>query len=144
MKAVKIAGLCFVFGMMLFAARSSEAQGVPNFQPSTPTLSPWLHLYEKNPGPLDNYHMYVRPRMELRDTLQSQQSNINQQYLGMQSLNEEVRGLQPQEQVRPTGTASVFMNTTHYYPEMGVGQSPAQNAPRPKQGTWMPQPARTR
>ena len=41
-----------------------------------PALSPWLNLYQRQGGPVDNYHMYVQPNLQLQNTLQNQQMGI--------------------------------------------------------------------
>ncbi len=85
------------------------------YQPAYPTLSPWLNLYQRNTGPLDPYHMYVRPEMQLRDTLRRQDTRIQQQGVGIGRLKGQVSELEKGGPLRPTGTGSVFMDYSHYY-----------------------------
>jgi hypothetical protein len=101
------------------ALPSAAAQGL--YRPQTPTLSPWFGLYQKNTGPLDSYHYFVRPRMEAYDAYQQQNSAIEQQSAHLNSFGQELTQLQHEGPIRPTGSASVYMNYTHYYPALGTG-----------------------
>ena len=80
-----------------------------------PALSPWFQLYQDNPGPLSNYHTYVRPRMELQKTLDQQRADLRRQNARVNSLGQQMSGMQRAYPIRPTGTASSFMNYSHYY-----------------------------
>jgi len=84
-----------------------------------PPLSPWLKLYYRQAGPLDNYHSFVRPELQLRETLRRQALLIQQQSAGMSDLRSEVTGLQTGGPVRPTGAGAVFMGYSHYYDMRG-------------------------
>jgi hypothetical protein len=134
-----------VLGVGAFFCLAAVAQAQPtNFGPR-PTMSPWFSLYRKDGGPLDNYHTFVRPQLELNDTLQQQQMAIQRNSVGLDTLDQQVGQFKEQGRVvRPTGTASVFMNYSHYYPLQGnaggVTQGPAVAAPR---SAWAPHPAST-
>jgi len=105
----------------LFAC-SAQAQGIrPSYRPSSPTLSPWLQLYNRNTGPLDNYHSYVRPRQEVYRTFRQQESVIQRQGEGLRNLGQQVMSIR-QEPIRSTGTGSTFMNYSHYYNFRGPGR----------------------
>ena len=89
---------------------------------SRPTLSPWLNLYRRDPGPVGPYLSYVRPEQELRRTLQGQEAGLRRQSAGLQrqetgvlSLQRRVTQLERGGVMAPTGTGSVFMNYSHYY-----------------------------
>ena len=133
-----------VLGVALLAwvisTDSAPGQSASRFQPSSPTLSPWLNLYQDSQGPLDNYHSYVRPQMELRDTL-SQQRTINQTTSqDLRTLRDSAAGPSKDPRVRATGTRAGYMSYSHYYyrdispPE---GGSSGRHA-------WSPPPATTR
>jgi hypothetical protein len=111
-------------------------------QTVAPPISPWMNLYQKNPGPLDNYHTYVLPQLQLRNTLQQYDSNFQQQGSSIQTLGQDFTGLQQQQregqQVHPTGAASVFMSYSHYYP-VGPNVSTTRGGSR---ASWTPPPAR--
>jgi hypothetical protein len=112
----------------LVAAQVSWAQG---YTPATPTLSPWLNLQRRDPGPLGGYLSDVRPQIELNNTLRQQGNGIYANTANLTTLGQQVRQSGPRQAVRPTGTASVYMNYSHYYPALGsatggfVGTPPA-------------------
>jgi hypothetical protein len=94
---------------------SALAQAMGQYQ-ARPTLSPWMNLFQRNAGPVDNYHTYVRPQMQLRDTLHQQNMQLQQQTAGLEAVGQQITELQqPQPVARPTGTGSVFMDYSHYY-----------------------------
>lgn len=119
-------------------AAVSQAQS-SGYRPYKPTISPWFNLYNRNTGPLDNYNTYVRPEMELRDTLQQHASGIQRNSTGIRSLGHEVNQLQTEGLIRPTGTGSGFMNYSHYYPALGQGRAAA--APAAQHGASSFKPA---
>jgi len=104
------------------------ATGQERYRPARPTLSPWLGLGFQDPGPLGPYLSYVRPELELRETLRQQDARLRRQGTGLQGLQGEVSRLAEPAAVRPTGTGSVFMNYSHFYP--GLGSSPGSRAAR--------------
>ncbi len=122
---MKRLGLVSVIGaglLTLFAADHADAQGggyMP-YTPSRPTLSPWLNLYNKNAGPIDNYHNYVRPEIQLRDTLQQQENQIGQQDSTIRSLGQQVTRMGQTGKMAPTGIGSRYMNLSHYYARQGA------------------------
>jgi hypothetical protein len=136
-RAVLICGAAFS------AAPSAEAQQrYTPYQPSTPTISPWMNLYQRNPGPLDNYNTYVRPQIQLRDTLQQQDARIQRQGNSIHLLGQEVTEIQQEPTVRPTGSGAGYMNYSHYYPSLGAGgQTP--RAAAGSRAARTPPPART-
>ncbi len=92
---------------------------------SSPRLSPWLNLFRREGGSLDNYHRFVRRDIQLRDTLKRQQYGLQRQATAINSLGNQFLQAQQNAAVRPTGTGSVFMNYSHYYPQgraMGGGR----------------------
>ena len=79
-------------------------------------MSPWFNLYNKQGGPVDNYNMYVRPEFQLRNTLQTQQSNIQQQAAGSSALGQQVSQLEADRQaIQPTGAPAGFMNHGRFF-----------------------------
>jgi hypothetical protein len=139
MTRLQILGMCLTLGAALSLADSAQAQG-NDFGPY-PTLSPWFNLYQKNNGPLDNYHMFVRPRINLNDDLQQHQAAIRRNSAGLNSLDQDLTQLQEHASgMRPTGAASVFMNYSHYYNAQGSAGG-ATRGPAVQRDTWAPQPA---
>jgi len=84
-------------------------------------ISPWMDIFQRKPGPLDNYHSYVRPEIQLQRQVDQQNSALTQNALGLQSLGQQMQNGQKESQVNPTGTGSVFMSYSHYYPMKGGG-----------------------
>ena len=87
-----------LFAMAIFAFSSASALplraqlgGVSGYQPASP-LSPWLNLYQKQGGPVDNYHMYVQPQLQFRDTLQSQQMGIQGNAAAVNAVGDVITG----------------------------------------------------
>jgi hypothetical protein len=82
-----------------------------------PPLSPWLNLYQRQGGPVDNYHMYVQPNLQLQDTLQAQQMGIQRNTIGLNAMGNremtqtEAYMLGPQ----PTGGVATFLNHGVYF-----------------------------
>ncbi|MBN2580000.1 MAG: hypothetical protein JXB10_13510 [Pirellulales bacterium] len=110
--AVTLAAVCLVVSLRPVSAQIYAPSG-PQALP--PTFSPWLNLFQRNTGPLDNYHTWVQPEMRLRQTLQYQARNI-------QSLQQYVS--QPQTRtdgkLAPTGVGGGFMSYSHYYPGLNT------------------------
>lgn len=102
-----------------------RAQSPGGYAPSSPTLSPWLNLYQQNKGPLDSYHSFVRPEMELRATI-AQQRAINRTF-GADIRELRSDALRPdQSKMHATGSNATFMQYSHYYfqnPSASGGQS---------------------
>jgi len=114
-------------GAWIVPERPALAQS--RYQTPTPRVSPWLNLFQREPGPLGSYLSNVRPQMQLNDTLGQYGNQLRAQGTGLRSLADRMN--QPGEQglVRPTGTGSVFKDYLHYYPALG---GPSQAAARPR------------
>ena len=105
---------------------------------SRPTLSPWFGLYQRNGGPLDNYHTFVRPQIELRNTLLRQQAAIQRNSAGIASID---RDLGEQGQLHPTGTGSVLYGLRPLLPFAGRQRSHhAKREPYPPRETRFIEP----
>ena len=119
-----------VAGCMFSDGRLAGAQGVSSgYRPATPTLSPWLNLYHRNgeAGPLDPYHQFVRPELDLRETLRQQDLTNQRQGAEVSKVGEQVTQMEQDRltPIRPTGTGSVFMSYSHYYAAPGAaGRTP--------------------
>ena len=122
--------------VLLFVAFSSAYAQAP-YQPSMPTLSPWFGLFERSAGPLPSYHYFVRPRREFQHALEQQQATTRRQGATLGALGQEVSQMERKGTIRPTGTGSVFMDYSHYYPQSKSGS--VQVRPR----NWTPPPPRT-
>jgi len=118
MRVLRCLAVAAVVGLTALGARAvwAQARGPGLYEPQLrPTLSPWLKLYSRQVGPVDNYHTFVRPELELQGTLQRQALFNEQQRAGMSELKSEVTELQTGGPVRPTGAGGVFMGYSHYY-----------------------------
>ena len=131
MRRTTAVSVLMIAGFIFFCDRPAAAQGVaPSYAPASPTLSPWLNLYQKRGagGPLDPYNQFVAPELSLQDALRQQSLNNQWQGAGISSLGQQMTQMQQDRVagVRPTGTGSVFMSYMHYYPAQ---------APRPR-ASW--------
>ena len=90
--------------------------GIPGYQPTSP-LSPWLNLYQKQGGPVDNYHMFVQPELQLRNTLQAQQMGILGNSALVNAVGNRIIGQWEATNAAPapTGAAATFLNQGAYF-----------------------------
>ena len=67
--------LAIVFiGWESFLTQSASAQS--GYTPQTPTISPWMNLWQNKTGTLGNYQSVVVPQMQLNQTLQMQNARF--------------------------------------------------------------------
>jgi hypothetical protein len=97
---------------------TSSAFGQPRYYPTRGPISPWMNMWQRKPGPLDNYHTYVQPEMQLQGVVSQQHSALMQNTAGIASLGSQMENAR-ETPVHPTGTGSVFMEYSHYYPTRG-------------------------
>jgi hypothetical protein len=113
-----------------------------SYYPSRGPISPWMNMWINKPGPLGNYQSYVRPELQLQKTVAQQNGALMQNAQGLQLLGQQMENSQREFQVRPTGTASVFMEFSHYYPAKGghatAGPPAAGHVAAPSHGSKMP------
>jgi hypothetical protein len=98
---------------------SAKAQS--RYRAASPTISPWINLQRRDPGPLGSYLSNVRPEQQLRETLGDQERQLRSNAGRLAMLGQELRQTAAKQTVRPTGTASTFMNYSHYYPGESAG-----------------------
>jgi hypothetical protein len=120
----------FVTGFFFLGSTASEAQ-VRRYEPSRPTVSPYLNLFRERTGVVPNYYTLVRPLQDQYHVNQLQQQYMRQQNQVIQQLQSEVYGLQrnpASPMVAPTGkgswfgqasTRNSFMNTSRFYSQSG-------------------------
>jgi hypothetical protein len=121
-----------IFSIAVSSGQPAEAQ-FPGYRPARPTLSPYFDLYRRDSGALGPYHSDFRPRQEFRRAIQQQGASLQQQYATISSLDRRMSLVErPPQAVRPTGTGSVFMNYSHYYPTSGRSGSSG------SRGSWSP------
>ena len=84
------------------------------YQPSRPTISPYLNLLRRNPSPVPNYYSLVRPQLQQLDVNRRQQAvNLHQQGQ-LRTLDRQVLSI-TESPAASTGTGAVFRNYSHYY-----------------------------
>jgi hypothetical protein len=115
----------------LFGLAAGPAFGQQmHYTPATPTMSPWMNMFQSNTGPLDNYNTFVRPRIQLRNTLDQQNQAIDRQAASIYALQNETAqpGTAQRTAVHPTGVNASFMNYSHYFPNSTSAISPVGRA----------------
>lgn len=136
-----LALVALVVGTTWLPLRESCAQ-VVRYQPSTPTVSPFLNLFQNGRNGRTNtalnYYNLVRPLQQQNQTNQVQQRFIQQQantidqlQLNLQQLEQNQKTGQPVRTGHAAwfnnpGTQSRFLNTSQFYSRAGtVGQANA-------------------
>ena len=116
--------ICLAILWGSLAANRCQAQELKRYQPSRPTVSPYLNLNRFNASGVPNYYTLVRPFNNQR------QINLQTQRLQRQQAAA-IRGIQ-RTQVSPeavTGTGSRFLtsgstagyqNTLQFYPAISL------------------------
>ena len=119
----------------LHTPSASMAQ-VRRYEPSRPTVSPYLNLF-RNDGLdnrfLPNYHSLVRPLQQQQRANQTQQRLLQRQTQAIEQLQSNVQGIQQRQAagplVAPTGkgswfarpgTRAKFMDTSRFYSQSGA------------------------
>lgn len=98
---------------------AAHAQGPgPYARPQTnpyakPVFSPYLNLLNNNNNPAINYYGLVRPEIDMRNSLQQLQQQVNA--LPTTPSVTEPGGLPL------TGHPTQFLNTTHFFPSANAG-----------------------
>lgn len=130
MIALRRFGLIITAGLLVLAASSeSVAQEVRRFQPSRPTISPYLNLTRFNNSALPNYYSLVRPQLQQQAINQQQQQIRIQQQNAITNLRtslistqQEISGTGIGSWFQVNGTRAQFQNTSRFYPQVTVGQ----------------------
>ena len=115
--------LCLANFNQAIAQQQQQQQQQPNryTPPAGPTISPYLQYFRQPTGVLNNYNQFVRPRQELRSTLQNQNQQLRQLDDNVRNARRDINTLSQTRGagVRPTGVGSAYMNFSHYYPALG-------------------------
>ncbi len=107
--------------VVLFSvAQPSLAQGPQNrpsrYQPAFgPTISPYQQLFRRPSGSLNNYYNFVRPRIQVRSTLRSQEQRLNNLSQEVHRASQNASGVH-ESGAGQTGIHSLYMNYSHFYP----------------------------
>ena len=121
-----------------FFAKASDAQDTERYEPSTPTVSPYLNLFRNDNGrsALPNYYSLVRPLQNQYRTNVIQQQILQQQGQAINQLHQTTTLLesaqnQPMSETGHQswffnpGTRTRFQDTAQYFSHAGT------TAPRP-------------
>ena len=126
--------LAFVFFGGVFVPGSSLAQ-VTRYEPATPTVSPYLNLFQSNRtnAAIPNYYSLVRPLQIQNQTNQIQQRILQQQGGALTKVEDNLQQLEQRQRTGqslvPTGhggwfgnpgTRTKFLNTSTYYSRAGT------------------------
>jgi hypothetical protein len=119
---------------LLIGASAINAQQVRRYEPSRPTVSPYLDLFRFRDSNLPNYYTYVRPLQREQEFQQRQALINNQQTRTLRQLQTNVgdlnRAATAGPLVAPTGkgswfarpgSRSTFLDTSRYYSQSGSG-----------------------
>ncbi len=122
--------LSVVAGLLVLHAATASVAQVRRYEPSRPTVSPYLQLFrdgrDRNRA-LPNYYAYVRPLQQQQQVNQTQQRLLQQQSQTIGQLQTTVQDLQFRQAegplVAPTGKgswfgrpgAATFRNTSGFY-----------------------------
>src|SRR3990170_1237344 len=131
---------CIAVALCAVGSTSGYAQ-VRRYQPSRPTVSPYMNLFRDQTGPLPNYQALVRPLQLQDETNRLQEQSIQRNAQQTQQRQTELYSLQQQQaaqlQMSPTGKGSwfarpsqrnQFLNTSRFYSQSGsaaVQRTPA-------------------
>jgi hypothetical protein len=82
-----------------------------------------LNLLRRDSGRLPNYYSLVRPQQRQESVSRQQQQQLNRQAARVSGLSNQFLEAE-QGAIRPTGSASMFMNYSHFYraPSQGSGR----------------------
>lgn len=64
-----------------------QVGGVPG--PFGTPVSPWMNLYQRHGGPLDNYHMFVQPAEQQQNAFQNLQYGVQNNANSINSVGEQ-------------------------------------------------------
>jgi hypothetical protein len=112
-----LAGIA-ILGFAFAPAASAQRRTNWQYQPSSPTLSPYMNLLQTNFGPVPNYFSLVRPQLQQQAFNQQVQANERSTSLQIQAIEEQAVLGSP---VPRTGKSGGFMEYLHYYPPPRLG-----------------------
>jgi len=125
--AILICGLAWAQGEMASAQKTAQRPG--RYQPTRPTMSPYLNLLRRDVSAVPNYYSFVRPQQrQLEFNRQEQMLRRKQAHTLGKIQNDIQLGQAP---IHSTGTGSgfmqpgsrsTFMNSSRYYSQSGGGR----------------------
>jgi hypothetical protein len=111
-RAAAVAPLSLAF--LAFMPATATAQQGYYVPPGGSPFSPYLDLYRRDTGLLNQYYNFIIPRRQLTETLNQQRAAITNLQTQVQSNRAQLRPT-PTARIGPTGVGSVYMNYSHYY-----------------------------
>jgi hypothetical protein len=111
----KMTALFVVISLMWLAldAAPSAAQGYQ--PPAGSPISPYLNLFRRDVGVLNNYYNYLVPQSQLDNALRLQAASINSLQGDVQRVRGELQRAEEEVGIRSTGVGGGFMFYSHYY-----------------------------
>lgn len=116
--------VCFAWPSTTAPALGQTRNGArpSRFQPSRPTVSPYLNLFRSDRGTVPNYHLYVRPLQQQRALNNRVQEQGVAQDQAVRQLGEQISQIRAAS-TSPTGIGAGFGNYLQYYPNYkGLGR----------------------
>ena len=122
-------------GLVVLCAATASMGQVRRYEPSRPTVSPYLNLFRQNDvNPfLPNYYSFVRPLQQQYQVNQQQQLLLQQQGQEIGQVQSNLESFERRRAegplVAPTGkgswfarpsSRSTFLNTSRYYRQSGT------------------------
>jgi hypothetical protein len=109
--------------MVLLAAEASFAQAPSpsnrqypaRYQPSRPTVSPYLNLFRNGNSAAMNYQTLVRPQINQENTNQQERTAVQRLQRQLGDVSQTVYGAAAARSMRTTGHRTVFLDYSHYY-----------------------------
>ena len=119
--ATAVVGLSWTLAQPLLG----QVGGIPSYGGTSGPFSPWLNLGQRQSGPLDPYHMFVQPQLQLRNTLEIQQANIQRNKAGINAVADHVVSTEEafNAPASPTGVAASFMTQGMYFNSYSGGSA---------------------
>ncbi len=120
MTAIRCFALAALPALLLLAGPAT-AQG-PILRTPPPSFGgpPVYDLFRRQTGLLPNYYQFYLPRQQLERTLRLQDYQLQGQGTAIRAMQNQWQQAQSgQQPLQPTGSGSVYMNYSHFYPSPG-------------------------
>lgn len=100
---------------LLLPLLATAQEPVPRYRsPYGPTLSPYLDYFRRDVGVLDRYNAFVSPQIQQRQRFRRIEQGVDAYQRDVRQMREEIAEIREPD-APATGTASDFMNFSHYY-----------------------------
>ncbi|WP_146397898.1 hypothetical protein [Pseudobythopirellula maris] len=132
--AAKRVGMLALLGAALGLTALAEPAAGQRYQPSRPTVSPYLDLLRQNNSPVPNYYSLVRPKQRQYEFNRQQQNALERNSRAIQELSYGLPSSTQPLNVSPgqffySGSGSQFLGDNGYFsgiasPRLGGGNRP--------------------